>query len=101
MFSDRETLLIDAANDAEVSSTWSGGARQLALIVTSHQHFDHWQALQAVAAAARAPTAVSIDADPLPVETGPGCSDGVRIRRADIRRHPLARTHGSIASAGR
>src|SRR5919204_5822159 len=65
-----ETLLIDAANDAD---TLIGLIRQhapkLTLIVTSHQHWDHWQALEAVKAATGAPTAVNpIDADPLPVK---------------------------------
>src|SRR6201993_2888246 len=65
-----ETLLIDAANDADVLI---GLARRYApkvsLIVTSHQRFDHWQALEAVAAATGAPTAANeIDAGPLPVK---------------------------------
>ena len=41
----------------------------MSLIVTSHQHFDHWQALEAVAQATGAPTAAhEIDAEPLPVK---------------------------------
>src|ERR1700742_242688 len=65
-----ETLLIDAANDAEVLvDLIRRYAPTVSLIVTSHQHFDHWQALQAVAEATGAPTAAhEIDAEPLPVK---------------------------------
>ncbi|ORB32773.1 MBL fold metallo-hydrolase, partial [Mycobacterium persicum] len=53
-----ETLLIDAANDADVLfDLIQRYAPKVSLIVTSHQHFDHWQALQAVAEATGAPTA--------------------------------------------
>src|SRR5579871_5802810 len=45
-----ETLLIDAANDADVLiDLIRQNAPKVSLIVTSHQHFDHWQALEAVA----------------------------------------------------
>ena len=47
-----ETLLIDAANDPDVLiGLIREHAPKVALIVTSHQHFDHWQALEAVAEA--------------------------------------------------
>jgi glyoxylase-like metal-dependent hydrolase (beta-lactamase superfamily II) len=50
-----ETLLIDAANDPELLVKLVGEhAPKLALIVTTHQHFDHWQALEAVAGHRRA-----------------------------------------------
>ena len=64
-----ETLLIDAANDPELLvELVREYAPKLALIVTSHQHFDHWQALEAVAEATGAPTAAhQLDAEPLPV----------------------------------
>src|SRR3954463_12349300 len=53
-----ETLLIDAANDADdLVALIQENAPNVTLIVTSHQHFDHWQALQAVADATGAPTA--------------------------------------------
>src|SRR5580693_7387476 len=52
-----QTLLIDAANDAPVLiDLVRNHAPKVSLIVTSHQHFDHWQALQAVAQATGAPT---------------------------------------------
>ncbi|MBS4729650.1 MBL fold metallo-hydrolase [Mycobacterium sp. SM1] len=65
-----ETLLIDAANDADILiDLVRRYAPRLSLIVTSHQHWDHWQALEAVARATGAPTAAhKIDAGPLPVK---------------------------------
>jgi glyoxylase-like metal-dependent hydrolase (beta-lactamase superfamily II) len=65
-----ETLLIDAANDAkDLVGLIRQNAPKLVLIVTSHQHFDHWQALRAVVDATGAPTAAhEIDAGPLPVK---------------------------------
>ncbi|WP_019739548.1 MBL fold metallo-hydrolase, partial [Mycobacterium avium] len=55
-----ETLLVDAANDADVLiGLIRDYAPKLSLIVTSHQHFDHWQALADVAAATGAPTAAN------------------------------------------
>jgi glyoxylase-like metal-dependent hydrolase (beta-lactamase superfamily II) len=64
-----ESLLIDAANDADtLIDVVRQYAPTLSLIVTSHQHFDHWQALEAVATATGAPTAAGeLDAEPLPV----------------------------------
>ncbi len=51
-----ETLLIDAANDAEVLlDLIAQQTPELSLIVTSHQHFDHWQALESVAKVTGAP----------------------------------------------
>lgn len=64
-----ESLLIDAANDPDLLVDLVGEhAPKLALIVTTHQHFDHWQALAAVAEATGAPTAAhELDAEPLPI----------------------------------
>ncbi len=64
-----ESLLIDAANDPELVVRLVGEhAPKLALIVTTHQHFDHWQALAAVAEASGAPTAAhELDAEALPI----------------------------------
>lgn len=69
-----KTLLIDAANDAEtLRALVRDHAPEVALIVTSHQHFDHWQALAELVAATGAPTAAhALDAEPLPV-TPTGC----------------------------
>ena len=53
-----ETLLIDAANDAEILlELIERFAPKLSLIVTSHQHQDHWLALSEVAESTGAPTA--------------------------------------------
>ncbi|HEX9178650.1 MAG TPA: MBL fold metallo-hydrolase, partial [Mycobacterium sp.] len=73
-----ESLLIDAANDADdLVDLVRQYAPKLALIVTSHQHWDHWQALEAVVDATGAPTAVhEIDADPLPVKPDRLLADG-------------------------
>ncbi|MGI9124015.1 MAG: MBL fold metallo-hydrolase [Mycobacterium sp.] len=64
-----KSLLIDAANDPDLLvDLVREHAGDLDLIVTTHQHPDHWQALEAVAAAAGAPTAAhQLDADALPV----------------------------------
>ncbi|WP_031678688.1 MBL fold metallo-hydrolase, partial [Mycobacterium tuberculosis] len=99
-----ETLLIDAANDAEVLiDLVRRYAPKLALIVTSHQHFDHWQALQAVAAATGAPTAAHpIDADPLPVKPDRLLTHGDSVRIGELTFdviHLRGHTPGSIALA--
>src|SRR3954451_17705723 len=64
-----ETLLIDAANDAPtLLDLIERYAPTLTLIVTSHQHGDHWKALEDVVKATNAPTAAHrLDAEPLPV----------------------------------
>jgi glyoxylase-like metal-dependent hydrolase (beta-lactamase superfamily II) len=99
-----ETLLIDAANDAEVLV---GLVRQhapnVSLIVTSHQHFDHWQALEALAAATGAPTAAHpIDAEPLPVQPDRLLSHGDTVQIGELIFdviHLRGHTPGSIALA--
>jgi glyoxylase-like metal-dependent hydrolase (beta-lactamase superfamily II) len=64
-----ESVLIDAANDPDALVELVGEqAPKLAVIVTTHQHFDHWQALAAVAEATGAPTAAhELDAGGLPI----------------------------------
>ena len=45
-----KTLLIDAANDGTaLVQLIKANSPNIELIVTSHQHFDHWQALAEVA----------------------------------------------------
>ncbi len=68
-----ESLLIDAANDPEfLVELVAEYAPKLDVIVTTHQHFDHWQALAAVAEATGVPTAAhELDAEPLPVAPDP------------------------------
>jgi glyoxylase-like metal-dependent hydrolase (beta-lactamase superfamily II) len=99
-----ESLLIDAANDAD---TLIGLIRQhapkLSLIVTSHQHWDHWQALAAVAEATGAPTAVNtIDADPLPVKPDRLLEGGDTVNIGKLSFdviHLRGHTPGSVALA--
>jgi glyoxylase-like metal-dependent hydrolase (beta-lactamase superfamily II) len=99
-----ETLLIDAANDADtLIGLIREHAPKLALIVTSHQHWDHWQALAAVAEATGAPTAVNpIDADPLPVKPDRLLSHGDTVTVGKLSFdviHLRGHTPGSVALA--
>jgi glyoxylase-like metal-dependent hydrolase (beta-lactamase superfamily II) len=99
-----ETLLIDAANDADVLiDLIRRYAPKLALIVTSHQHFDHWQALEAVAGASGAPTAAhEIDAEPLPVKPDRLLANGDTVQVGELTFdviHLRGHTPGSIALA--
>ena len=99
-----ETLLIDAANDADVLiDLIRQHAPRVSLIVTSHQHFDHWQALQAVAEATGAPTAAhEIDADPLPVQPDRLLANGDTVRIGELTFdviHLRGHTPGSVALA--
>lgn len=99
-----QSLLIDAANDAEtLLSVVSEYAPKLALIVTTHQHFDHWQALEAVAASTGVPTAASeIDGKELPVPPSRQLSDGDTIAIGDLTFDVITlrgHTPGSVALA--
>ncbi len=98
------TLLIDAANDAEIlRSLIADHAPKLSLIVTTHQHQDHWMALEEVAGATGAPTAAHrLDADPLPVTPQRLLADGDRIDIGDLHFdviHLRGHTPGSVALA--
>lgn len=99
-----ETLLIDAANDADdLVELVHAHAPNVSLIVTSHQHFDHWQALEAVAAATGAPTAAhEVDAEPLPVRPDRLLTGGDTIRIGELTFdviHLRGHTPGSVALA--
>lgn len=99
-----ETLLIDAANDAErLKELIRDYAPAVSLIVTSHQHFDHWQALAAVAEATGAPTAAhALDADPLPVHPDRILAGGDTITVGELVFdviHLRGHTPGSVALA--
>ncbi|WP_428339982.1 MBL fold metallo-hydrolase [Mycobacterium sp.] len=99
-----ETLLIDAANDADaLVDLVRAHAPKVSLIVTSHQHFDHWQALEAVAAATGAPTAAhKIDAEPLPVTPDRLLAGGDTIQIGELTFdviHLRGHTPGSVALA--
>ncbi|MDF3340353.1 MBL fold metallo-hydrolase [Mycolicibacterium septicum] len=99
-----ETLLIDAANDADVLlDVIKQQVPKLSLIVTSHQHFDHWQALATVAEVTGAPTAAhALDAEPLPVTPDQILADGDTVRIGDLTFdviHLQGHTEGSVALA--
>jgi glyoxylase-like metal-dependent hydrolase (beta-lactamase superfamily II) len=97
------TLLIDAANEAErllerVGQEVNG---PLALILTTHQHPDHWLALEKVAAETAAPTAAhELDAGPLPVPPGRLLADGDTVQVGELTLeaiHLRGHTPGSVA----
>jgi glyoxylase-like metal-dependent hydrolase (beta-lactamase superfamily II) len=99
-----ETLLIDAANDAEILlELIERYAPKLSLIVTSHQHFDHVQALAEVAKATGSPTAAhQLDADPLPVKPDRILANGDTIKIGELSFdviHLRGHTPGSVALA--
>jgi glyoxylase-like metal-dependent hydrolase (beta-lactamase superfamily II) len=99
-----QSLLIDAANDPQLLVELVGEyAPKLALIVTSHQHFDHWQALAAVAEATGAPTAAhQLDAEPLPVAPDRLLAGGDTVDIGDLTFdviHLRGHTPGSLALA--
>jgi glyoxylase-like metal-dependent hydrolase (beta-lactamase superfamily II) len=99
-----ESLLIDAANDASILlDLVEQYAPTLSLIVTSHQHQDHWLALEEVAKATGAPSAAHrLDADPLPVTPdrilAHGDTIGVGELTFDVI-HLQGHTEGSVALA--
>ncbi|CAN7410762.1 MBL fold metallo-hydrolase [Mycolicibacterium frederiksbergense] len=97
-----KTLLIDAANDADsLIELITEHAPDIALIVTSHQHYDHWQALEAVTAATGAPTAAhALDAEPLPVTPDRILADGDTVTVGELTFdviHLQGHTEGSVA----
>jgi glyoxylase-like metal-dependent hydrolase (beta-lactamase superfamily II) len=99
-----DSLLIDAANDAEILlELIKANAPKLDLIVTSHQHHDHVQALPAVAKATGAPTAAHrLDAGALPVTPDRILADGDTIPIGDLNFdviHLRGHTPGSVALA--
>jgi glyoxylase-like metal-dependent hydrolase (beta-lactamase superfamily II) len=99
-----KSLLIDAANDPELlKELLAEHAPKLELILTTHQHFDHWQALEAVAETTGAPTAAhELDADPLPVTPSRFLAGGDVIEVGDLRFdviHLRGHTPGSVALA--
>jgi glyoxylase-like metal-dependent hydrolase (beta-lactamase superfamily II) len=94
-----EQLLIDAAADPDRLLKTINGS--LAAVVTTHQHADHWQALQAVVQATGARTAAGdLDADSIPVHTDLRLRDGETINVGNIPLrviHLVGHTPGSIA----
>jgi glyoxylase-like metal-dependent hydrolase (beta-lactamase superfamily II) len=94
-----EQLLIDAANEAPRLLELIGD-RGLATVVTTHQHLDHWVALEEVVAATGAqPLVHADDADGLPIaaQTLIG-GDTVRVGSCALEViHLVGHTPGSIA----
>jgi glyoxylase-like metal-dependent hydrolase (beta-lactamase superfamily II) len=99
-----DSLLIDAANDAEtLIDVVRRYAPRVSLIVTSHQHFDHWQALEALTAETGAATAAHrLDAEPLPVTPDRLLSGGDTVRVGELEFdviHLRGHSPGSVALA--
>lgn len=96
-------VLIDAANDAAriLDLTAQETPGQLDLIVTTHQHPDHWQALAEVTETLGVPTAAHpLDAGILPVQPDRLLADGDTIQVGDLALeviHLRGHTPGSIA----
>ncbi|MGN6794396.1 MAG: MBL fold metallo-hydrolase [Streptosporangiaceae bacterium] len=95
-----ELLLIDAANEPETLLGLIGDT-QLATIVTTHRHGDHWQALADVTKATGAATVAHTDDGPaLPVPPTRLVSHGDTIGVGDAQLsviHLRGHTPGSIA----
>lgn len=94
-----EQLLIDAANDAGTILNLVGS--NLGRIVTTHQHYDHWQALAEVKRATGArTTAHEADTEGIPVATDDPVTDGdtITVGRISLTAiHLVGHTPGSIA----
>ena len=92
-------VLIDAANEAPTLLALVPDGLQA--VITTHQHGDHWQALEAVVAATGARThAGRADAEGIPVPTDVPVDDGDVLRFDDIELtaiHLVGHTPGSIA----
>ncbi len=95
-----ELALIDAANDAGTLLALLDG-RPLATIITTHQHWDHWVALEEVQRATGARTvAHPEDAEPLPVKVSTLARHGdtISVGAAQLSVvHLRGHTPGSIA----
>jgi glyoxylase-like metal-dependent hydrolase (beta-lactamase superfamily II) len=95
-----DLVLIDAANEAGRLLELIGG-RPLSKIVTTHRHWDHWQALAEVQAATKAEViAHPDDAEELPVDVGTLVRHGDKVAVGDCEIsviHLRGHTPGSIA----
>jgi glyoxylase-like metal-dependent hydrolase (beta-lactamase superfamily II) len=95
-----EQLLIDAAAEPERLMTTIGDAG-LATVVTTHQHGDHWQALEAIVDATGATTVMGgDDAAAMPVRIDRTVKDGDTITVGVVELeviHLVGHTPGSIA----
>lgn len=95
-----QRALIDAADDGNTLLALIGD-EGLAKVITTHQHGDHWQALEQVVAATGAETiAGAADADGLPLAVDTPVNDGARIQVGSCELeviHLVGHTPGSIA----
>lgn len=99
-----DQLLIDAADDAErIQALINEGTGSIQHLVTTHQHFDHVRALEAVARDTGARTyAGEDDADALPVAPDVRLQHGDRIRLGEVDLDVIylrGHTPGSVALA--
>ena len=99
-----KSLLIDAANEAEkIIALIEQEAPVFDSIVTTHQHGDHWLALEDVHAATKVPTAAHpLDAEVLPVTPDVLLEDGDKVTVGNLSLdviHLSGHTPGSIALA--
>ncbi len=97
-----QALLIDAANEADrVLELMRLGGETASTVLTTHEHFDHWQALGAVVAQTGARTmAGAVDAAGIPVPTERRLEHGdiVHVGDAELRVIVLrGHTPGSVA----
>jgi glyoxylase-like metal-dependent hydrolase (beta-lactamase superfamily II) len=99
-----EALLIDAANDPDRIADLVGaddGRPELNHLVTTHRHYDHWQALGAVAGMFQTRQyAHPLDAPELPIPMDELVDNGDTIRFGEIELevvHLRGHTPGSIA----
>ncbi|GGN91759.1 MBL fold metallo-hydrolase [Nocardia rhizosphaerihabitans] len=98
-------VLLDAANDAAriIDLIGQETPGQIELIVTTHQHPDHWQALAEVTTSLDVPTAAHpLDAGTLPVHPEHLLADGDTIQVGDLVLeviHLRGHTPGSVALA--
>ncbi|CAM3696644.1 MBL fold metallo-hydrolase [Tsukamurella ocularis] len=97
------TLLIDAANDADEVLAAAREIGGVELIVTTHRHPDHWQALAQVRAGLDVPAAAGVnDAEGIDVPTDRTLSDGEVLTVGDLTFDLIelvGHTPGSIALA--
>ena len=97
-----EALLVDAANESDrLRELITFEGPPVSAILTTHQHFDHWQALAEIADAAGAAVyAGDADADELPVAVDERLHHGDEITVGDLSLEIIGlrgHTPGSVA----